>query len=50
MCAWAGAEEPHGDIQRHGAFIMHDRTIPLGSNRGETHSANRGVLLERFIE
>ena len=39
-----------GDIQRHRAFFMYDRTIPVGFQRGETNNAYRGVLLERFIE
>jgi hypothetical protein len=39
-----------GDIQRHRAFYMYDRSIPVGFERGENHNVNKGILLERFIE
>ncbi|MES1213137.1 MAG: hypothetical protein ABUL64_00985, partial [Singulisphaera sp.] len=39
-----------GDIQRHRAFYMYDRSIPVGFERGENHNVHKGILLERFIE
>ncbi|MBI2825987.1 MAG: hypothetical protein HYX69_14985 [Planctomycetia bacterium] len=39
-----------GDIKRHRAFYMYDRSIPVGFERGENHNVDRGILLERFIE
>jgi len=39
-----------GDIQRHRAFYMYDRSIPVGFERGENHNVDRGILVERYIE
>jgi hypothetical protein len=39
-----------GDIKRHRAFYMYDRSIPVGFERGENHNVQKGILLERFIE
>jgi hypothetical protein len=39
-----------GEIQRHRAFYMIDRTIPVGFERGFNHNVDRAILLKRFIE
>ncbi|HVU88819.1 MAG TPA: hypothetical protein VHD36_15965 [Pirellulales bacterium] len=39
-----------GDIKRHRAFFMYDRSIPVGFERGENHNVHKGILLERYIE
>jgi hypothetical protein len=39
-----------GDIQRHRAFYIYDRSIPVGFERGENHNVDRGILVQRYIE
>jgi len=39
-----------GDIKRHRAFFIYDRSIPVGFQRGRDLNAERGLLLSRFIE
>jgi hypothetical protein len=39
-----------GDVRRHRAFFIVDRSIPVGFQRGEAHNTEKAVLLRRFIE
>ena len=39
-----------GEIRRHRAFYMVDRTIPVAFEPGENHNVDKCVLLRRFIE
>ncbi|MBC8870877.1 MAG: hypothetical protein H8E44_15745 [Planctomycetes bacterium] len=39
-----------GEIRRHRAFYMIDRTIPVAFDPGENHNVDKCVLLRRFIE
>jgi hypothetical protein len=39
-----------GEIVRHRAFYIIDRSIPVGYERGQNHNVNRAILLKRFIE
>ena len=39
-----------GDVRRHRAFYIIDRTVPVGFQHGKTHNAKQAVVLERFIE
>jgi len=39
-----------GEIRRHRAFYMIDRSIPVAFEPGENHNVDRAVLLKRFIE
>jgi hypothetical protein len=39
-----------GDIRRHRAFYIFDRTIPVGFQRGEDMNVDNAVILRRFIE
>jgi hypothetical protein len=39
-----------GDITRHRAFYMIDRSIPVGFKRGEDLNTENAILLRRFIE
>ncbi len=39
-----------GTIERHRAFYMFDRSIPVAYERGMNHNVNRAILLKRFIE
>ena len=39
-----------GEVQRHRAFYVFDRTIPVAFEPGENHNVERAVLLKRFIE
>jgi hypothetical protein len=43
-----GAET--GEIKRHRAFYIIDRTIPVAFQPGENHNVDRCVLLRRYIE
>jgi hypothetical protein len=44
----AGADR--GDIKRHRAFYIFDRSIPMGFQRGMDLNVEKGVLLKRYIE
>ncbi len=39
-----------GEVRRHRAFYIIDRTIPVAFEPGENHNVDRAVLLRRFIE
>jgi hypothetical protein len=39
-----------GDIRRHRAFYIIDRSIPVACEPGKTHNAEKSFLLKRFIE
>jgi hypothetical protein len=39
-----------GDIKRHRAFYIFDRTIPVGFEPGHDHNVDRATLVKRFIE
>jgi hypothetical protein len=39
-----------GEIERHRAFYIIDRSIPVGFERGQNHNAEDCILLRRFIE
>jgi len=39
-----------GNIKRHRAFYIFDRTIPVGFQRGQNTNVDRAILLKRFIE
>ena len=39
-----------GDIKRHRAFYIIDRSIPVAFERGENHNVDRAILVRRFIE
>jgi hypothetical protein len=39
-----------GEIQRHRAFYMFDRTIPVGFVRGQDLNVEKAIILKRFIE
>lgn len=39
-----------GEIKRHRAFYMIDRTIPVGFEPGENHNVDRAILVRRYIE
>jgi hypothetical protein len=39
-----------GDIKRHRAFYIIDRTIPVGFKRGEDLNVEKTILINRFIE
>ncbi len=39
-----------GEVRRHRAFYMIDRTIPVAFQPGENHNVDECVLLRRFIE
>ena len=39
-----------GEIRRHRAFYMVDRSIPVAFEPGENHNVDRAILLRRFIE
>jgi len=39
-----------GEIQRHRAFYMIDRTVPVGFQRGKDHNVEDTILIKRFIE
>ena len=39
-----------GEIKRHRAFYIFDRTIPVGFQRGEDLNVENAILLRRFIE
>ncbi|MEN6451889.1 MAG: hypothetical protein ABFC96_15470, partial [Thermoguttaceae bacterium] len=39
-----------GEIERHRAFYIIDRTIPVGFKRGQDLNAEKAILVNRFIE
>ena len=39
-----------GQIKRHRAFYIIDRSVPVAFEAGENHNVDRAVLLRRFIE
>jgi hypothetical protein len=39
-----------GEVERHKAFYMLDRSIPVGFEPGQNHNVDRAILLKRFIE
>ena len=39
-----------GDVKRHRAFYVIDRSIPVGFERGKDLNAQKTILLKRFIE
>lgn len=39
-----------GQIERHRAFYMFDRSLPVGFQRGQDLNVKNAVLVERFIE
>lgn len=39
-----------GDVKRHRAFYIYDRTIPVGFEPGRDHNIDKGILVKRFIE
>jgi hypothetical protein len=39
-----------GNVKRHRAFYIYDRSIPVGFEPGKDHNIENGVLLRRFIE
>ncbi len=39
-----------GEITRHRAFYIYDRTIPVGFEPGHDHNYENGILLKRVIE
>ncbi|MDZ7619465.1 MAG: hypothetical protein U1E05_20895, partial [Patescibacteria group bacterium] len=39
-----------GEIKRHRAFYMIDRSIPVGFVRGEDHNVENTIMLQRYIE
>ena len=39
-----------GEITRHRAFYMYDRTIPVGFEPGKDHNFDKGILVKRYIE
>jgi hypothetical protein len=39
-----------GEIQRHRAFYIFDRSIPVGFQRGKDLNVSNAILLKRFIE
>jgi hypothetical protein len=39
-----------GEITRHRAFYIYDRTIPVGYQRGKDLNIEKGILLKRVIE
>jgi hypothetical protein len=42
--------EDTGNVQRHRAFYIIDRSIPVAFEPGENHNVDRAVVLRRFIE
>jgi hypothetical protein len=39
-----------GDVKRHRAFYIFDRSIPMGFEPGRDHNTSNGVLVRRYIE
>jgi hypothetical protein len=39
-----------GEMKRHRAFYLYDRTIPVGFERGETLNVEDGLLIQRYLD
>ena len=39
-----------GEIVRHRAFYIYDRSIPVGFETGKDHNVENGILVRRYIE
>lgn len=39
-----------GEVKRHRAFFIIDRSIPVGYEPGQRHNTDKAILLKRFIE
>ena len=39
-----------GEIERHRAFYIIDRTLPVGFQRGQDLNVEKAILLKRYIE
>jgi hypothetical protein len=39
-----------GQIQRHRAFYMVDRSIPVAFEPGENHNVDKAVILRRYVD
>ena len=39
-----------GNVKRHRAFYIIDRSIPVGFERGQDHNDSKTILLQRYIE
>ena len=39
-----------GNVTRHRAFYIYDRSIPVGFNPGKDLNYDKGILVKRFIE
>ena len=39
-----------GEVKRHRAFYIFDRSIPMGYQRGHDNNVSNGILLSRMIE
>jgi hypothetical protein len=42
--------EDTGDVRRHRAFYIVDRSIPVGYEAGHRHNIDKAILVKRFIE
>ncbi len=47
---WGELGSDTGEIKRHRAFYIYDRSIPVAFERGKDHNMADGILLKRFIE
>jgi hypothetical protein len=47
---WGEMGSDTGEIKRHRAFYIYDRSIPVAFERGKDHNIADGILLKRFIE
>ncbi len=47
---WNELGSDTGEIKRHRAFYIYDRSIPVAFERGKDHNMADGILLKRFIE
>ncbi len=39
-----------GEVERHRAFYVFDRSIPVAFERGRDHNVDKAIVLKRFIE
>ena len=39
-----------GEVRRHRAFYIVDRTIPVAFEPGKNHNVDEAIILRRFIE